>query len=500
MTCHPVRLVRAVLCAGLLLVCLAAAPGRADIWNVMDSHFDPYARANIDPHDRAFDDARRFRIAYAHAARAGGGTIYVPAGVTLRFESIDPADTQGEAHVFIRHPAIRVMGDARGGGPAGPEYGSVITSVTSDLALFKVGFTPRDPLLNRAVSANGTTFENLHLTRDPEPAASDEAVTLAVTANGIVFDVVNQVEAFIYRTIISNCRIENHFNGVRSFRRSAKRAARATHLTIQACEISSNQADGMFLQDFGSVVVLGSFFQNNGRDGIRAFSYRPYWGGTMNITASGFAYNGEFGLRVRKYTTFDNGADWLPRDVHIAACQFDYNGAGAISARLAGNLNISASSITANTRSRRFPDQAAAEFTQCTQLTMTGVTFDGNNASALRLTEVTAATVSGCVFTWNNQNALGHTQGDHPALVIDGGRQISIGAVVFQGGRQGKQQRGVLIQGNPQGLYMTGMTFEEGMTEPLLIDPRTRLRNARIEYLGPAGEYRVFPDPLGASR
>ncbi len=474
-----------------ILALFLTSAAAADIFNVMDPQFDPYARANIDHRDRAFDDARRFRLAYAAAARAGGGTIYVPAGTMLRFESIDPADGQADSHVFIRHPAIRVLGDSRGGGPAGPDHGSVITSLSTNLTLFKIGFTTSDPLFNRGSSANGTSFENLHLTRHPELEDGSKP-TLAATANGIAIDTIGQVEAFIYRTSITNCRVENQHTGLRSFRRGAKRAARPTYLTIQQCEFSDNQSDGVMLQDWGSIVVVASFFQANGRDGIRAFAYRPLWGGTMNITASGFANNGEFGLRLRKYSTYDNGADWVPRDVHIAACQFDYNGAGAINARSIGNINISACSITANTRNPRFADQPAAEFVQCTQLAISGTTFDGNNASALRLSDLWAASISGCNFTWNNNNAISGTAGQHPAVVIDGGRQVVFGACAFAGGRLGRQQYGVMFTGAPRGVMLTGLSFEEGTTDPIMVNTKDRLRQVRVEYMTPNGDAAVF--------
>lgn len=476
------------ICAAL--VCMRAG---ADTFDVTDDAFNPFARENLDPKDPFFDDARRFRLAYRAAAKAGGGTIYVPAGKPFRFESADPADPEGETHVVIRHPAIRIAGDARGGGAAGPDYGSVIVSTSAHMTVFKIACIQNDPITGGTRAANGTTFENLHITR----AAPAQAMAgIAPTAIGIAFDSLFQSEVFLYRTAIRNCRIENHFDGVRSWRRSGKRAARPTMFTIEHSEISGNSNCGVNLQDWGGIVCVGSFFQDNGCDGLRAFAYRPLWGGTLDISACGFANNGQFGVRLRRYNTIVKKQNWSPRDVHISSTQVDMNGAGAFYAMGIANINVSSSSFTANGWGETFADQAAVDISGCTDVAFAGVTFDGNNASALMLEDVVAASVSGCNFTWNNMNASEKGSGSHHAVVIDGGRQIVFGACVFQGSLTGSQNRGVLFRNNPQGVFFTGISFERGLDaafEYESLPEGASVSGIRAEYMNGNGLFRIWP-------
>ncbi|MCC6284705.1 MAG: right-handed parallel beta-helix repeat-containing protein [Phycisphaerales bacterium] len=468
----------------------------ADRFDVASPQFDPMSPSNFDPKDLAFDDARRFRLAYAAAVRAGGGTIYVPAGAPWVFETADPADPKAESHVMIRSPAIRIEGDARGGGPASADFGSVITSTTTRVALFKVSPLTADGVLGGGRAPNGTVFENLQLTRAAGmEGGGDENADLNPTGAAILIDNAPGGETFVYRTLVRNCRIENQHTGIRSMRRSANAAARATHLTIENCEISHNAVDGVFLQDWGSIVCVGSFFQNNGRDGLRAFAYRPYWGGTMNIAGCGFGANGNYGLRLRRYLTYVKNQGWQPRDVHITGTQFDANGAGAILARNCANINLSGCSITANGRDPDFSHLPAADFGACNAVTIAALTFDANAGPALELRDCQNVSVTAANFIASNTADDDAEAGVpmHPAVRVNAGRQIAFGACAFSSTLT--QTWGIEVLGLPRGLVMTGLTFDEGTIWPVIAEHENPYSGVRIEYLDPAGFFRVWPAP-----
>lgn len=487
-------------CAHTLLALVVAAltlltpAAQGDRFDISDPQFDPRSPSNFDARDLAFDDARRFRLAYAAAVRAGGGTIYVPAGASWVFESTDPADPKAESHVVIRSPAIRIEGDARGGGPASPDFGSVITSTTIHVALFKVSPLTPDSVLGGSRAPNGTVFENLQLTRGVLVDGGPDA-DLNPTGAAILIDNVAGGETFVYRTLVRNCRIENQHTGIRSMRRSSGVAARPTHLTIEDCEVSHNAVDGVFLQDWGSIVCVGTFFQNNGRDGLRAFAYRPYWGGTMNISGCGFGANGNYGLRLRRYLTYVKNPGWQPRDVHITGTQFDANGAGAILARNCANINISGCSITANGRDEEFAHVPAADFGACNAVAIAAVTFDANAGPALELRDCANVSVAATNFIANNTADMDAEGGAplHPAVRINAGRQITFGACAFSSTQT--QTWGLEVLGLPRGLLMTGLTFDEATIWPLMAENENPFSGVRIEYLDPAGFHRVWPAP-----
>lgn len=411
----------------------------------------------------ANDDAAAFRAAYAAAAAAGGGTIYVPAGLFV-FGSADPLDAT--SHVVIRHPGIRISGDARGGDEIA-DQGSIIRSNSATRAVFKVAQASLDDVPGGPYGfPNGLVLEHLHITRSAiEPLQS--------TAVGILFDNLEASQSpavWIYRTQFDNIRVQKHYDGVRSSLVSATQYARPTTLRILNSGFANNISCGLFLNAVGGLRVVNSEFYSNGQDGCRIRSHSGFAVGTVQFVNTDFTENGFAGISIRG----ENGS--FCQDIAFSNCQFDANGYQGMSLSNAKQIQIASCEISANGRSSTGPGEGMY-FGDVQGATVSATTFIGNRTNGASIASSFGVSMSACTFNFNNQYTGTATQSY--ALVLTGGRQQTYSAMSFVGTQF--QKHGVLLQFDPKGIVMTGLTFEDGMTQ-LLGQFSTTNAEFRVEY------------------
>ncbi len=433
--------------------------------NITDpAHVTPPAVPNDDQ-----DDSAAFRAALHRVLLAGGGTIYVPAGVYLLDATTpDPSDPSGsdDAHVVIgSRDGLRVRGvtivgdtpsdmslDPRAATPEGLDpnalNGSVIIAMGGDRHAFKIA---------AADSANPLSihFRNLTLTRH----AGDEVVR----ADGIhMSDSGTRTGAFLNDFSIRNCVISNHRRGIVGRWTSPHRFVKPLRFMLDGVALYANTNEGLLLDGFGELTLRNCIVSRNGlssgSDGVRLESHPVrvhdddlrVSGSTVRITDCAINANGGAGVRIAgSLVENESGRSPFPaKDIHISSSQFDFNVSWGLVLDTCHNVNISSSSFSWNGRPLYgSPYDGGLLAENSSAVSVGACTFWGNRRGGMTIRNSRGVAVAGVVLRNNNRLTDGNS---FFAITIQNSSSISMSAVTFVNDTLGAAEIERQIENHPQ--------------------------------------------------
>src|SRR5262249_42953982 len=122
---------------------------------------------------------------------------------------------------------------------------------------------------------DNTIFENMRITHS---AGAGPA-----TGSGILFDLNNVTSTgVIAGCLVRNVSIDSFVSGINMINNPGLGTLRGrlSSLTLQQCAFHDNSSDGVYLQEFSNLKIIGCEFVSNGRFGLFLHPYVTLTGGT----------------------------------------------------------------------------------------------------------------------------------------------------------------------------------------------------------------------------
>lgn len=468
--------------------------------------------------DGCSDDQPAIQAAIDAAALAGGGTVYLPAG---RYNLVGNAAPN--AHLLIDWSGIALVGDANSRHASSLAVtGTRLVASSTDLAVISISAPPstapdhviiRDIGIDRGTCAGG------------EVVPTSDAV-------GILFDTSRSAPAapWIRLTEIENVNINNHYDGIRSAYYNTSYYVVIDGIRMRSVVCSDNARHGCMI-NVGGGRVTDCAFRGNGTApaGSTPGSGCGFWydspliteddaaPGTFVFANCTFTGNGDAGLRLLGSESPPGEVDppVYPanvHDIHIASCQFDANQQYGLHATLFANVNIAASSFTANganVDAGTFPNLGGLLFEEGHGLSISGCTIRGGAVHGLVLDGCKQVAVSGVNFDNNSRYHTAADAGYNIKIVDDeshgDSENISLSGLSIH---PRAQANGIGIFGEPVEVLGTGIVFDDSFvsvsgTVPAMFGPPSGLGSlaaGQIEYWNPDVNRPAFvPDPTGGT-